>query len=144
VDGVVEEAIRDWERERPQQAPMVDETTGEMVHYLFACRNQQIGLRYLNKHLIPALCRKTTSDLYDDLTFLRAYQPKFYTPAVLDGLAATNPMKRRSDQPMQKSNSEAEKFDDCRANASLFLPRRDSEERQGMEIHASARPAFSR
>ena len=58
VDCVVEEAICDWERERPQQAPMVDETTGEMVHYLFACRNQQIGLRYLNKHLIPALCRK--------------------------------------------------------------------------------------
>jgi len=58
VDCVVKEAICDWERERPQQAPMVDETTGEMVHYLFACRNQQIGLRYLNKHLIPALGRK--------------------------------------------------------------------------------------
>lgn len=58
VDGVVEEAIRDWERQRPQQAPMVDETTGAVVDFLFACRNQKIGTKYLNDALIPALCRK--------------------------------------------------------------------------------------
>lgn len=33
-----------------------------------------------------------TSDLYDDLTFLRTHQPKFYTAGVLDQLQATNPV----------------------------------------------------
>jgi hypothetical protein len=42
-----------------------------------------------------------TSDLYDDLTFLRTHQPHFYTPAVLDGLAETNPMKGPPDAERQ-------------------------------------------
>jgi Protein of unknown function (DUF3800) len=33
---------------------------------------------------------EATSQLYDDLTFMRVHQPKFYTAAVLDNLQATN------------------------------------------------------
>jgi hypothetical protein len=34
-----------------------------------------------------------TSELYDDLTFLRMHQPSYYTAEVLDQLQATNPVK---------------------------------------------------
>jgi hypothetical protein len=33
-----------------------------------------------------------TSDLYDDLTFLRTHQPQFYTPEILEQLAKTTPI----------------------------------------------------
>jgi hypothetical protein len=44
-----------------------------------------------------------TSDLYDDLTFLRTHQPHFYTPSVLDDLAATNPLKEQNANGKQSS-----------------------------------------
>ncbi len=58
VDKVVGEAIEIWEHTRPTQPASVDPKTGEVVHYLFAYRGQQIGASYLNKSLIPLLCRK--------------------------------------------------------------------------------------
>jgi Protein of unknown function (DUF3800) len=33
-----------------------------------------------------------TSELYDDLTFKRLHQPKFFTPKILDEMQATNPV----------------------------------------------------
>jgi hypothetical protein len=36
--------------------------------------------------------RSTASQLYDDLTFGRMHQPKFYTAKILDELQATNPV----------------------------------------------------
>jgi integrase len=58
VDRVVGEAIGVWERERPEQPPLLDPKTGERVHVLFACRGRRIGESFLNTTLIPALCRK--------------------------------------------------------------------------------------
>lgn len=58
VDLVVGEAITEWERVRPVQPASVDPKTGEQVHYLFAYRGQQIYKLYLNRSVIPMLCRK--------------------------------------------------------------------------------------
>jgi integrase len=65
VDGVVWETIREWERQRPPQSLMVDEKEAKLVHYLFAYRNRQIGETYINKYLIPRLCRKAGVPLTD-------------------------------------------------------------------------------
>jgi Phage integrase family len=58
VDGVVGEAIRTWEQERPNQPPARDEKTGEQVHFLFSFRCARFSHGYLNRRLIPALCQK--------------------------------------------------------------------------------------
>jgi len=58
VDLVVGEAITEWERVRPVQPAGVDPKTGELAHYLFSYRGQRIGKPYLNRSVIPALCRK--------------------------------------------------------------------------------------
>ncbi len=65
VDLVVGEAIVAWERVRPEQPPVLDPKTGEMVHFLFMYRGQQIGATYLNDSLIPLLCDKANIPTYD-------------------------------------------------------------------------------
>jgi len=58
VDGLVGEAVANWERVRPVQPPAVDRKTGELVHFLFAYRGSQISPGYVNDALIPLLCSK--------------------------------------------------------------------------------------
>jgi hypothetical protein len=58
VDQAVGEAIEAWERERPNQPAALDRKTGELVHYLFAHRSYHLSQRFINRTLIPALCRK--------------------------------------------------------------------------------------
>lgn len=58
VDAVVGEAILAWERVRPVQPLAVDNKTGEQVEFLFSYRAKTIPHDYLNRHLIPLLCRK--------------------------------------------------------------------------------------
>ena len=58
VDPVMGRAIEMWEGVRPPQPPMVDRKTGEMVDLLFACRGVPVANTYINKALIPLLCRK--------------------------------------------------------------------------------------
>ncbi len=58
VDRVVGEAIEAWERERPNQPAALDRKTAELVHYLFAYRSYHLSQRFINRTLIPALCRK--------------------------------------------------------------------------------------
>jgi integrase len=58
VDRAVGEAILAWERTRPHQPASVDPTTAEAVQYLFAYRGRVVAKSYLNKRLIPLLCRK--------------------------------------------------------------------------------------
>ncbi len=75
VDLVVGEAIVAWERVRPEQPPVLDPKIGEMVHFLFMYRGQQIGATYLNHSLIPLLCDKAnipTHDLRGGITSHRA------------------------------------------------------------------------
>jgi hypothetical protein len=58
VDHVVGDAIRVWEQERPPQPVALDHKTGELVHFLFSVRCGSFSPNYLNRTLIPALCRK--------------------------------------------------------------------------------------
>lgn len=58
VDRVVGEAIEQWERERPDQPAALDQKTGELVHYLFSYRTYRLAADFLNRTLIPRLCKK--------------------------------------------------------------------------------------
>jgi integrase len=58
VDRVVGEAIEAWERIRPVQPPKIDPKTGEEVHFLFCYRGYRVWKHYINKVLIPTLCKK--------------------------------------------------------------------------------------
>jgi integrase len=58
VDPLVGEAVLAWEKLRPEQPPFIDPKTAERVHYLFAYRGKAVGKTYINKRLIPILCKK--------------------------------------------------------------------------------------
>ena len=75
VDYVVGEAIVAWEGARPPQTSALDSKTGEPVQFLFSCHNRRLGKSYLNRWLIPLLCRKAgvpTSDARGPITSHRA------------------------------------------------------------------------
>ena len=75
VDHVVGEALLEWERARPAQPALRDRKTRRPVHYLFAYRGKQIGEKYINRVLIPLLCRKANvpqSDARGPITSHRA------------------------------------------------------------------------
>jgi integrase len=58
IDTIVGEAITVWEQLRPVQPAALDIKTGEKVDFLFSYRARTIPRAYLNKRLIPMLCRK--------------------------------------------------------------------------------------
>lgn len=58
IDGIVGLVIEEWEEERGRQPSLVDAKTSEHVEFLFTWRAQRVGTRYLNKVLVPMLCRK--------------------------------------------------------------------------------------
>jgi integrase len=58
IDKLAGEAIEAWEKERPIQAKLLELKTGQQVDYLFLHRMRLMGDSYLNKILIPALCKK--------------------------------------------------------------------------------------
>jgi site-specific recombinase XerC len=65
VDQIVGESIRAWEAQRPDQPAALDEKTGEVVHFLFAYRGRRPAKDYINKTLVPILCRKAGVPLQD-------------------------------------------------------------------------------
>jgi integrase-like protein len=58
VDCIVGREIEAWEKVRPEQPALLDQKTGELVHFLFVYRTRRLSPRYLNRTLIPALCEK--------------------------------------------------------------------------------------
>jgi integrase len=59
VHPLVGQRINEWERLRPPEQPrQVDGKTSETVQFLFAYRGMPISKGYLNRCLIPHLCRK--------------------------------------------------------------------------------------
>ncbi|MFQ5859039.1 MAG: tyrosine-type recombinase/integrase [Anaerolineae bacterium] len=65
VDPVVGEAIEAWERVRPPQPRFPDRKTGERVPFLFCYRARPLPREYINRGLIPMLCRKADVPLED-------------------------------------------------------------------------------
>ena len=58
VDPAVGRAIEAWQAVRPTQPKFPDRKTGELVDMLLAYRGAQLGEKYVNRVLIPLLCRK--------------------------------------------------------------------------------------
>ncbi len=66
VHSLVGKRINEWERLRPREQPQhVDAKTGEAVQFLFSYRGTRISKGYLNRCLIPHLCRKANIPLED-------------------------------------------------------------------------------
>jgi integrase len=65
VDPLVGQAVAAWEAIRPEQPPLLDQRTGELVRFLFCYRARRVAKTYLNHALIPALCRKAGVPLQD-------------------------------------------------------------------------------
>jgi len=66
VHPLVGKRINEWERLRPREQPQhVDSKTGEAVQFLFSYRGTRISKGYLNRCLIPHLCRKANIPLED-------------------------------------------------------------------------------
>ena len=71
VDPIVGEMISAWEKVRPNGAKLPDRKTGEAVDFLFLFRLTVVGKNYLNRVLIPTLCRKAgvpTADVRGNIT----------------------------------------------------------------------------
>lgn len=59
VHPLVGKRINEWERMRPAEQPKaVDRKTGEPVSFLFSYRGRRVSPGYINRFLIPQLCRK--------------------------------------------------------------------------------------
>ncbi len=59
VAAVVKERIDAWAAQRPSdQAPLLDERTGERVNFLFQYRGRRVGTTLMNQTIIPILCAK--------------------------------------------------------------------------------------
>ena len=75
VDPIVGEYIDCWEKERNIQPDQLDLKTGELVSYLFMHKAARISQSYINKSLIPMLCRKAgvpNKDIRGTITSHRA------------------------------------------------------------------------
>lgn len=58
VDPMVGHAIQLWEKIRPEGPAQWDIKSGREVQYLFRWRARLLGRSYINKNIIPMLCRK--------------------------------------------------------------------------------------
>ena len=58
VHPIVGHMVKQWEQARPDIASMLDPMTGQRVDYLFVHRKQPLSQTFINRVLIPLLCRK--------------------------------------------------------------------------------------
>jgi len=65
VDAVLGQAIDAWQAIRPEQPPLLDAKTSEVVDFLFCYRARRFRTPYLNLRLIPLLCQKAGVPLAD-------------------------------------------------------------------------------
>jgi integrase len=77
VDPIVGRAIEEWERARPPQSTAIDAKTGEIVHFLFCYRGYRVSKVYINKVMIPLLCRKSGVDISDARGTITSHRARF-------------------------------------------------------------------
>jgi hypothetical protein len=58
VDPLAGDAIERWEAIRPTHPKFTDQKTGELVDLLFCFRGETLSPKYINRVLVPLLCRK--------------------------------------------------------------------------------------
>ena len=68
IPDYVASAIDAWKSERPQKlTTLFDRKDREYVDYLFCYKDLRVGEKYINKSLIPVLCKKAGVELEDTL-----------------------------------------------------------------------------
>lgn len=67
VHPLVGNTIGRWEAVRPPVPPMLDNKTGQQIHYLFIHQEQPLSNTFVNRVLIPLLCRKMNLPLHDSV-----------------------------------------------------------------------------
>jgi hypothetical protein len=75
VDPLLGQAIEAWQALRPAQPRRLDRKTSEHVDLLFAVRAQPVAKTYINRTIIPVLCRKAgvpAADVRGKITSHRA------------------------------------------------------------------------
>ena len=75
VDPLLGKAIEAWQALRPDQPATADRKTGERVDLLFSVRAHPVARHYINRTVIPALCRKAgvpKTDVRGNITSHRA------------------------------------------------------------------------
>jgi hypothetical protein len=75
VDPLLGQAIEAWQALRPAQPQILDRKTNERIDMLFAVRAQPVAKNYINRTIIPALCRKAgipATDVRGTITSHRA------------------------------------------------------------------------
>jgi len=65
VDAAVGRAVEAWQRDRRPHPKMADRRGGGIVDFLFVFKGRRIAVSYLNRSLIPMLCRKAGVPLED-------------------------------------------------------------------------------
>jgi len=75
VDPVTGQAMEAWQARRPGQPRRLDRKTSEHVDLLFCVRAHPVAKTYINRTIIPALCRKAgvpATDVRGNITSHRA------------------------------------------------------------------------
>ncbi len=75
VDPLLGQAIDAWQTLRPDQPARPDRKTGEHTEVLFSIRAQPVARNYINRTIIPGLCRKAgvqATDVRGNITSHRA------------------------------------------------------------------------
>lgn len=67
VHPLVGALINQWETVRPRVNPMLDDKTGQQIHYLFVHRGKPLSKTFVNRVLIPILCDKMDIPLSDSV-----------------------------------------------------------------------------
>ncbi|MGI4736846.1 MAG: tyrosine-type recombinase/integrase [Janthinobacterium lividum] len=76
VIGFVGDAIKRWEKTRPSVPKHWDEKTAEAVDFLFVWKGKQLGITYINKTLIPMLCRKAGLPVEDTVGKITSHRAR--------------------------------------------------------------------
>ncbi|MGI4735862.1 MAG: tyrosine-type recombinase/integrase [Janthinobacterium lividum] len=97
VDRLVGDAIETWEQSRPAVPKHWDYKTAEAVHFLFVWRGKRVGPLYLNRVIIPVLCRKAGIPIEDALGKITSHRARHTIANQLSN--APTPM---SDSDLQK------------------------------------------
>ena len=76
VEYYLGEAVQAWEAERPAGPQRVDDTTGELVYFLFDWEGRGVIKSYINRVIIPLLCRKAQIDTFDEKGPIRSHRAR--------------------------------------------------------------------
>lgn len=76
VPALVGDAIEAWERSRPSVPKHWDYKTAEAVDFLFVWRGKQVSPKYLNRTIIPVLCRKAGIPIEDALGKITSHRAR--------------------------------------------------------------------